>query len=164
MCSTPPCCAWQSYFLPFHSILAPFRQKKPPQLLKSISYFPEEEGDACGKLHIMSCIDMKYNMSHFCLFLMSVTHFTSLGFGSLVLLCVVSSTCKLLLSLLFFAYWCLTPRSPCPSRRHPDNSRATTLYLSTCVTESTKQERIKSLSMVNLLPALKIYPKPQTDL
>lgn len=160
MCSTSLCCAWQSYFLPFHSTLT---QKKPPQLLKSISYFPEEEGDACGKLHILCCIDMKYNMSHFCLFLTSMIHFTSLDSSGLVLLCVITSMCKLLLPLLSFAYWCVTQCSPCPRHRHRDNFKVTTVYLSTCVIERTKRKRIKSLSMANLLPALKICHKPQAS-
>lgn len=159
MCSTSPCCPQQSCFLPFHSTLSPLWQEKNPHLVKSISYFPEEEEDACGKLLVMCCINMKYNMSHFCLLLTSLTHFTALNLSGLVLLCAISNMCKVLLSLLSSAYWCFHIAVPAHV-----TSDMTTLYLSMCVIERTKKERIESLSMANLLAAFKICDRSHTDL
>lgn len=147
VCSASPCCAWQSYFLPFHSTLTPLWQKKPPQLLKSISYFPDEEGDACGKLHIMCYIDTKHNMSHFCLFLISVIHFTSLDFSGLILLCVINSMSKLLLSLLSFAYWCPYTMQSSPTTRAPWQLQSdNTLFVNMCYRKDQARKNPKSVN------------------
>lgn len=110
-------------------------------------------------LHVMCCINTKYNMSHFCLCLTSLTHFTVLHRSGLVLPCAICNMCKVLLSLLSSAYWCF--HIGVLAHDTPD---MTTLYLSMCLTEVTKQERIKSLSVANLLAALKIRDRPHKDL